>query len=191
MTLRRSIFRTLVVCGASLAVGARAMAAEEGAAGGPTDIFKWINFAIVAGVLVWFCLKRGGPWFRRNRERISAAITEAAAAKGRADQQLRQAEQRLARLEEEIRGIREEAQRAGAAEADRLRALARSDAEKIGLAAKAEIQAAERAARLELKALAAGLAVDRAERLLATQLTRERQDALVAGFVKSLEGSPN
>jgi F-type H+-transporting ATPase subunit b len=189
---RQSMFRTLVVCGSSLAFAARAVAAEEGAAdAGPTAIFKWINFAIVAGFLVRLCLKYGVPWFRRNQERIGAAISEAAAVKSRADLKLRQAEQRLARIEEEIRAIREEAQRAGAAEADRLRALARSDAEKIGLAAKAEILAAERAAHLELKALAARLAVDGAESLLATELTRERQDALVAGFVKSLEGRLN
>jgi F0F1-type ATP synthase membrane subunit b/b' len=52
-------------------------------------------------------------------------------------------------------------------EAERIRALAKSDAEKIAVAAKAEIAAAERAARIELRALAAKLAVEGAESLLA------------------------
>ena len=55
----------------------------------------------------------------------------------------------------------------------------------------AEIDAAERAARLELKALAASLAVDGAESLLAKQLTPAAQETLVDTFVKSLEGRPN
>jgi len=191
MILRHSL-RTLIVCGALLAAAARTTAAEEGAfAAGPTELFKWINLAILAAGLLWLCFKSWGPSFRLRQAAIGAAIAEAGSAKGHADQELRQAEQRLARLDEEVRGIREEAERAGASEAERIRALARSDAEKIAAAAKAEIAAAERAARLELKALAARLAVDGAESLLATRLTRERQDALVAGFVKSLAGRPN
>ena len=51
--------------------------------------------------------------------------------------------------------------------------------------------AAERAARLELKALAANLAVDSAESLLAKQLTPQAQEALVSAFVKGLAGRPN
>jgi F0F1-type ATP synthase membrane subunit b/b' len=55
----------------------------------------------------------------------------------------------------------------------------------------AEIEAAERAARLELKAAAANLAVDEAETLLTKELTPKVQESLVAAFVKNLEGSPN
>ena len=73
----------------------------------------------------------------------------------------------------------------------RLRAATQSDAQKIAVAAKAEIEAAERAARRALKALAANLAVDGAESLLAKQLNPQAQEALISGFVKSLEGRPN
>ena len=61
----------------------------------------------------------------------------------------------------------------------------------MAAAAKAEIEATERAARLELKALAANLAVDGAETLLAKQLTPKAQESLISNFVKSLEGRPN
>ena len=141
--------------------------------------------------LAWFFAKKGGPWFRDNAKHISSAITRAQAAKAEADRQLNEAEQRLARLEEEVRALRIEAEKEGAAEAERIRALAKSDLEKVGVAVKREIEAAERAARLELKALAAKLAVDGAESLVAKQLTPQTQDALIAGFVKSLQGSPN
>lgn len=195
MKLRGPIVSSLFVCGAVLLFSAAAKAAKEGGSNGnaavPTEIFKWINFAIIAAAIYWFLVVNRRPWFRGNAEKISSAITNATAAKAEADRQLKDAEQRLARLEQEVRGLREEALREAAAEAERIRALARSDAEKVAIVAKAEIEAAERAARIELKALAAKLAVDGAESLLAKQLTPQNQEALVAGFVKSLQGSPN
>ena len=192
MNLRQRIFSSLFVCGASLFFAASAFAAEEaGAAAGPTEIFKWINFAIVAGALIWLFAKILPPTFRANAENISSAITKATAAKAEADRQLKDAEQRLARLEDEIRALRVDAEKEGVAAAESIRAMAKSDVEKVGIAAKAEIEAAERAARIELKALAAKLAVDGAESLVAKQLTPQTQDALIAGFVISLQGSPN
>lgn len=194
MKLRRPIFSSLFVCSALLFFTAAARAADEGGAGAsaaPTELFKWINFAIVLAALLWLFGKVLPPKFRANAEKISSTITRAQAAKAEADRKLREAEQRLARLEEEVRGLREQAQKEAAAEAERIRAMAKSDAEKIAVAAKAEIEAAERAARIELKILAARLAVDGAESLLAKQLTPQTQDALIAGFVKSFEESPN
>ena len=94
-------------------------------------------------------------------------------------------------LEQEIAELRASGQRESAAEAERIRNLTQSDAQKIDAAGKAEVAAAERAARLELKALAANLAVDGAESLLAKQLTPAAQESLINNFVKSLDGRPN
>ena len=193
MKLRKSMVTALFVCGMLLFV-AGARAAEEGAeaaSAGSAEIFKWINFAIIAGLIVWFFKSTAVPFFKRNSESISSGITKATAAKAEAERKLQDAQQRLAKLQQEVRGFREEAEREAAAEAERIKALAKFDAEKIGIAAKAEIEAAERSARLELKALAASLAVDGAGSLLAKQLTPQSQEALISGFVKSLKGSPN
>jgi F-type H+-transporting ATPase subunit b len=170
-----------------------AHAAKEGGAANERakEIFKWINFAIVAGVILWLCLKKAPGFFGRRAEAISSAITKACTVKTAADAQLREAETKLANLPKEVAELRAFAQREGAGEAERIRALTQSDAQKISLAAKAEIEAAERAARLELKAIAAKLAVDGAESLLATQLTPQTQESLVSAFVKSLDGRPN
>jgi F-type H+-transporting ATPase subunit b len=169
-------------------------AAEEG--GNATteranEIFKWINFAIVAGLIAWVFLKLTPPFFRKNAETISSAISKATAAKAEAQRQLREAEEKLARLEHEVAQLRATAQREMAAETERLKAITESDIEKVTLAAKAEIEAAERAARLELKTIAASLAVDGAESLLAKELTPQVQESLVAAFVKTLERRPN
>jgi len=171
-----------------------AHAAEEGgnaATERATEVFKWINFAIVAGFILWLCLKKAPAFFSGRASAISSAITTATAAKAAADAQLREAETKLANLQKEVAELRAFASRESAAEVERLRAATQNDAQKIAAAAKAEIEAAERTARLALKALAANLAVDGAESLLAKQLNPQAQESLISNFVKSLEGRPN
>jgi F-type H+-transporting ATPase subunit b len=188
------LFLASAGCALFLCVAPSAHAAEEArgsATDGASEIFKWINFAIVAAVLIWLFAKKLPLWFRGNADKISSAITTATAAKEEAERQVEEAEAKLANLKQEIAALEAAAKREAAAEGERIRALAESDAKKVGIAAQAEIDAAERAARLELKALAASLAVDGAESLLAKQLTPAAQESLVDTFVKSLEGRPN
>jgi F-type H+-transporting ATPase subunit b len=154
-------------------------------------IFKWIHFAILAGILYWVFVKVLPPIFRRNADNISAAMTKAAVAKAEAERRLKEAERKLASLEQEVEDFRGEVQAQAAIEFDRLRAMARNDVGKIKLAARAEIEAAERAARVELKALAAQLAVDRAESLVTKEMTPAVQEAMINHFVESLQGRPN
>jgi len=168
-----------------------ARASEEGAGDSVNVIFKWIHFAILAGIGYWLFRKVLPPLFRRNADHISAAITKATAAKAEAERQLKEAEAKFARLEHEIADFRTQAQNDAAAEIDRLRALTKQEAEKIQIAAHAEIEAVERAARVALKALAARLAVDHAESLLAKELTPAVQENMISNFVESLQGRPN
>ena len=186
-------FSTLLVFLFSCAAMSACAAEQNGAAATEraSEIFRWINFAILAGLVIWVFAKKLPPLFHRNAERISSAISKATADKQEAERKLHDAEGKLAKLEEEIKALRAEAQEESAAEAERIRTLAQSEAKKVGVAAQMEIEAAERAARQELKALAASLAVDGAESLLDKQLTPAAQEKLMDAFVKSLEGRPN
>ncbi len=192
MRRNRFVLAGVVVVSLFAAVSLRAAdEADHAAVGRATEIFKWINFSIVAGVIVWVFGKLLPPVFRKKAEAIRSAIKNATNAKAAADAQLREAEAKLLNLEKEVAELRASLERESAAEVERLRAATDADAQKIATAAKAEIEAAERAARLELKALAANLAVDGAETLLATKLTPQTQESLISNFVKSLEGRPN
>jgi F-type H+-transporting ATPase subunit b len=194
MTRNRRILFAAGLLFVSLFAAASLRGAEEGgnaATERATEVFKWINFAIVAGLIVWVFGKKLPSVFRARAEAVSSAITSATSAKAAADAQLREAETRLANLQKEVAELRALAEKEAVAEVERLGAATVSDAQKIAAAAKAEIEAAERAARLELKALAANLAVDGAESLLAKQLTPKAQESLISNFVKSLEGRPN
>lgn len=189
-----TILRGLLASATMLALATVARCAEEG--GSPAEqpvgtAFKWIHFVILAIVAVWLFKKVLPPVFRHNADKISAAITKATAAKAEAEKQLNEAAVKLASLEQEVAHFRSQAKTEAAGEVERMRAMTTSDIEKAGLAAKAEIEAAERAARVELKALAAKLAVDRAESLVAKQMTPAVQEAMLNHFVQSLQGRPN
>jgi F-type H+-transporting ATPase subunit b len=168
--------------------------AEEGGSPANQPIglkFKWIHFVIIALGLLWLFGKLLPPIFRRNAESISAAIAKATAARAEADRQMKEAAFKMASLEKEIKEFRAIAEREAKAEAERLKNATQNDAAKIALAAKAEIEAAERAARAELKSLAAKLAVDGAEALVAQQMSPAVQETLIHNFVQSMQGRPN
>ena len=72
-------------------VALSAHAAEEGgnsATERANELFKWINFAIVAAVLIWLFAKKLPAVFRGNADKISSAITKATAAKEEAERQV-------------------------------------------------------------------------------------------------------
>jgi F-type H+-transporting ATPase subunit b len=191
--IRRGI-QTAGVSLALLLTATSVHAAEQGGNASSehfTEIFKWINFALVAALIVWVFAKKLPPVFRRNAENIGSAIAKATAAQAEADRQVREAETKLANLQKEVAALREQAQREAAEEVERIRTATQADEQRIAAAAKGEILAAERAARMELKELAAKLAVDGAESLLVKQLTPAMQESLISGFVKTLEGRPN
>jgi F-type H+-transporting ATPase subunit b len=190
----RYLYNSLFVCALGLFSAAAAIAAEEGGSAAEHSsemIFKWIHFAILAGLLYWVFGKLLPPMFRRNADNISSAITKATAAKMEAERKLQEAVTKMGNLEREIAEFRVQAQRDAAAEVERLRAATVLDVDKIRAAAKAEIEAAERAASVELKELAARLAVDGAESLVAKQMTPAVQEAMISSFVQSLQGRPN
>ena len=181
----------LLVSGLFLALSAQAEEAGSASQQSAENLFKWINFALVAGFIVWLCLKRGPGFFGRRADAISSEIQTSTEAKNQAEQLLRDAETKLENLEKEVADLRASARRESAAEAERIRNLTVTDEQKIAEAGKAEIDAAERAARLELKAFAANLAVNGAESLLQQQLTPAAQEQLINNFVKTLDGRPN
>jgi F-type H+-transporting ATPase subunit b len=153
--------------------------------------FRWLNFAIVFAGILYFAIKICGPYFRSRKEEIARQVAEGARAREAAENLRQEVRDKLAGIGTQVAQIREEAKRSTEAEAKRLRELARREAETIEKAAEAEIAASRRNARLELKALAAGLAIDRAEVLLKQELTPEAEASLIHIFVEQLAGSAN
>lgn len=191
----RQIWRALASVAVFLLLVAAPAFAQEGESS-PADspvgwIFRWLNFALVFGGIGYAIWKWGAPYFRQHAEEISNKIAEGVHAREAADAQRREIQAKLAGLDEEIKRLREVGQRDAEAEAQRLRDMGRVESENIERAARAEIEAAERQGRLELKIVGAKLAVQLAEALLRRSLTPQGEEFLFNGFVTELKRSVN
>jgi F0F1-type ATP synthase membrane subunit b/b' len=168
------------------------LAAEEAAAPDPAEmpvgtLFRWLNFLLVFGGIGYMVVKLGAPYFRGNARQISGAIKQATETRAAAERELREAEQRTAALNLTIQDLRRAAVQESAKEAERLRALARTESEKISRSASAEIEATERAGRQELRAIAARLATARAAELIRAEMNPATEEALFQAFVGELQ----
>jgi F0F1-type ATP synthase membrane subunit b/b' len=175
-----------------LVLCAPTVAAEESRASTPeTQVFRWVNFAIVFGGVAWLLIRKAGPAFRANSESIADAIADSRVLREAAEHERQEAERKLATLDAEIARMRQAALDDAVAEAQRLRTLAALEAERIQKSAQDEIRAAERASRLELKRIAARLSIARAEALLDSRLTPETDSNLFLSFLAGLKGGAN
>jgi F-type H+-transporting ATPase subunit b len=155
------------------------------------EIFHWLNFALIAGAVVYLIAKQGRPFFRANAHSIRARIDEAAATRAHAERALREIEAKMARLDKEIAELREEGRRQSATEAKRLRESGLVEIEKIRQAACGELASSERAARQQLRALAASMAVERAGALVNSRMDAEVRARIFHSFVGELGRSAN
>ncbi len=172
-------------------VPALAAEAEGGEAPEPhTVLFKWINFATVAGAGIYVLWKLGRPWSRRNAEIISSAIRETSKARQDSERKMLAIEARLSQLEAEVTAVRAEARRESEAERERISALAQAETEKIFKVAAAEMEAAGRAAEIELRSFAARLAVAEAELRIRQQMDARTDAALLTRVIGELYPPP-
>jgi len=143
-----------------------------------------LNFAIFAGVVLYFSKKNLPGMFRNRTASIQKAMQEARQASEDANRRLGEIEARLSRLDAEIAGMRATAEKDAAAEEARIKAAAEEDARKIVESAEQEIAAAAKLARRELTNYAANLAVSLATKQIKVDAATDQ--ALVQGFAREL-----
>jgi F0F1-type ATP synthase membrane subunit b/b' len=150
-------------------------------------VFRWLNFLLVVGALAYVVVKFGAPYFRGRAAAIGKAIGESNQTRATAERELREASEKLAQIDSEIEQERRTAERESAADRERIRALTKSELEKISQAGRAEIAAAERAGNQELRAIAARLATERAAVLIHSEMNPAAEAALFDSFLEELE----
>ncbi|HXU14152.1 MAG TPA: ATP synthase F0 subunit B [Terriglobales bacterium] len=148
-----------------------------------------INFAIVAGVIVWASRKNLPAIFRNRTTSIQKSIEEARRASEDANQRLAQIEARLSRLDDDIAQMRVTSEKEAAAEEQRIQQAAEEDAKRIVESAEQEISAAAKAARRELTFYAADLAVSLAAKQIRVDAPTDQ--ALVRQFASQLANAGN
>jgi F-type H+-transporting ATPase subunit b len=145
------------------------------------------NFVLVTAVILWAGRKYLPAIFSARTAAIQKAIEEAQRASEEARRKLAEIESRLLKLDVEIARMRDAAEKDAAAEEARIQAAAREDARKMVEAAQQEIAAAAKAARRELTAFAADLAVGLAQKQIHVDAATDQ--ALVRSFAGELGGS--
>ena len=149
-------------------------------------LFEYLNFAILAGAILFAMFKYLPKTFRANREDIQRRLVEARTATEQAHERLAAIEQRLSRLDEEIAAIARQAEKDSVEDEARIKASIETERQRIVEAVSRDIAAASSAAQRDLKRFAAGLAVDRAAQRIALTLTDDDDRALVREFSSSL-----
>jgi F-type H+-transporting ATPase subunit b len=148
------------------------------------------NFVVIAVVIVWASRKYLPGIFSARTAAIQKAMQEAQKASEEARRRLAEIESRLMKLDVEIGMMRDAAEKDGAAEEARIQAAAEEDKRKLVGGAQQEIAAAAKAARRELTAYAADLAVALAQKQIRVDAATDQ--ALVRNFAGELgvsEGS--
>ena len=143
-----------------------------------------LNFVLIAGAIGWAARKYLPGMFRDRSAAIQKAMQEAQMASEEARRRLAEIESRLMKLDGEIGMIRNAAEKEGAAEEARIQAAAEEDARKIVTSAEQEIAAAAKAARRQLTAYAADLAVGLARKQIHVDAATDQ--ALVRNFAGQL-----
>jgi F-type H+-transporting ATPase subunit b len=144
------------------------------------------NFLVIALVIIWAARKFLPGIFRDRTAAIQKAMQEAQRASAEARQKLAEIESRLQKLDVEIAAMRDAAEKEAAAEEARITAAAHEDAKKIVASAEQEIAAAVKAARRQLAAHAADLAVGLAQKQIHVDAATDQ--ALVRSFFGQLSG---
>lgn len=147
-----------------------------------------VNFAVIVAVVIWAGRKYLPAIFHNRTEGIQRAMQEAQKASAEARQKLAEIESRLMKLDVEIGKMREAAEKEGADEVARIKAAAEEDARKIIASAEQEIGAAGKAARRQLTAYAADLAVSLAKKQIHVDASTDQ--ALVRNFAGQLGAVP-
>jgi F-type H+-transporting ATPase subunit b len=167
-------------------------AAHGGSAehGDSSALWKWANFALLAGGLGYLIYKKGLPFFTARNQEIRNGIDEAARLREQAEAHAAGIERRLANLTAEIEQIRGAARHEMEAEAGRLRRENEQALRKVQEHAGQEIESAAKTARKELKAYSAELALQLAEERIRARLTPSVDETLVRAFVDDLGRRP-
>jgi len=146
--------------------------------------FEFINFAILAGAIIWALAKALPKTFASRTSGIEKNLVEARTATESANIRLADVEQRLSRLDSEIAAIRAQSEEDAKHDEQRIKAAAEEDKQKVIAAAEQEIAAATAQAQREIRRFAADMVIEQATQRL--QITADLDRQLIEEFAGKL-----
>jgi F-type H+-transporting ATPase subunit b len=139
----------------------------------PTGFPKLINLVIFLGILYYLLRRPMREFFAQRLASVRQMLERAAKEKEAATMKMTELDVRLNRLDAELAGIREQANREAAAERERMKAETERDIGKLRITTNREIEAAKQVALADLREYAATKSVELAEQIIRRELTPE------------------
>jgi F0F1-type ATP synthase membrane subunit b/b' len=140
---------------------------------------KAVNLAIFLAILYYLLRKPARAFFASRLAEVRATLDRAAREKAEAEAKMAELNARLSKLDDEVAGIHQQAEREAQAERTRLEAEAKADAEKLRVTAQREIEGATQSALVQLREFTAEKAVELAEQMIRRELTPQDDARLV------------
>jgi len=145
-----------------------------------------INFLLLVGGLGFVARKPLAEFFRQRSRAISSALGEGRAALEASQARLNEVEAKLQRLGQELADFKTSATREMEAERERLKRTTAEESEKIMASARAQLEIATRAAKLDLKTYASEQATSLAAEMIRQRLDDAGRSRLFARFLEGL-----
>jgi F-type H+-transporting ATPase subunit b len=188
MPIRKLLLTAALALAIVAVLPVEAFAAEAEHEGILPTVARLFNFAILAGVLVYFLRRPIQEYLQTRSGQIRQDLVTAAEMRRAATQQLEEIQRRMAGLPAELETLRTRGAEDIAAEKARIAETAKVERERLLEQTRREIQMRLRVARRELTELAAQLAVQVAEHRIKRNITPDDQLRLLDRYAVQVAG---
>jgi F-type H+-transporting ATPase subunit b len=151
-------------------------------------IARLVNFAILAGVLVYFLKSPLAGYLSGRSDQIRSDLVTAAETRRAAAAQIEEIDRRMTALPAELDALRAQGAQEIASEEARIRTAAAAERERLLEQARREIEWQVKVAERELVSHAADLAVGAATERIRHTITDEDRQRLIDRYVQQLKG---
>lgn len=152
------------------------------------EAWRFINLAIFLAIMVYLLKKPLSSAFKAKREQIRVELIRAEQERKAAEARLVETEARLARLEAEKTNILAKAQMEAEAERRRISEQTEFEIRKLREQTESEINRTAQQARAELRKLSAEETIRLAEEIIKQKMTPQADARIVRGNIQSIGG---
>jgi F0F1-type ATP synthase membrane subunit b/b' len=151
------------------------------------ELWKFFNLALFVGLLVWVLIRANiGNAFRTRGESIRNELEKARTERDAALAKLKEVEERIAGMNDQLSSIKQRSQIEAEAEHKRIAQSAREEVSKLSAQAQREIEHAAKAAKNDLRKFAAEQSVRMAEDLIKHDMRPEDDTRLMTRSVEEM-----
>jgi F-type H+-transporting ATPase subunit b len=148
----------------------------------------WLNFLVLIGLLYYFFKNkvRVQDRFKADYEKIQSSIESARIAKDEAELKLKELDEKLGQLNDEIVRLKTSAAKEADEEKKKILEAAQKEAERIVEQAHRDIDSEVEVARKELRKQLADQAISRSREIIERELNDQDQKRLIADYIERL-----